>query len=228
MPMHREIDRNFFKTWSPAMAYVLGLFAADGSMFKNRRGAHFLDFHSTDKSIIVTVHEAFKSNHKITPRKRSVEHKIIYRLQIGSKEVFSDLMALGFTPAKSKTLSFPKIPEEYFGDFVRGYFDGDGCVYFKKHWIEARRKRRWIFSSRFTSGSKKFLVSLLCHLRKKGVRGGFIVDKKRGYDLVLSHHDSVALYNIMYNNMPKCLYLKRKFFLFSKAINTLWGRSSIG
>jgi len=226
--MQREVRKDLFRRWSSEMAYVFGLFAADGSMYKNKRGACFLDFHSTDKSIVVAVRKILKSNHKITPRKRPLGHKTIYRLQVGSKEIFNDLLCLGLTPAKSKTLIFPVVPRKYFGDFVRGYFDGDGCVYFKKHWIKKRKKKCWIFTSRFTSGSKKFLNSLLDELRKQGVRGGFIVNKKRGYELVLSRHDSVALYNIMYNNTLKSFCLKRKFVLFNKAIYTLWGRSSIG
>src|SRR3989338_3082079 len=99
MPMRREVHKNLFKKWSSRMGYVLGLFAADGSMYKNRRGACFLDFHSTDKTIIIDVRKIFKSNHKITHRKGSLRHKTIYRLQIGSKEIFNDLICLGLTPA---------------------------------------------------------------------------------------------------------------------------------
>ena len=121
-------------------------------------------------------------------------------------------------------MKLPSIPNVYLGDFVRGYFDGDGCVYFKKHFVKVRRKCRWVFSTRFTSGSKSFLQSLKGCLSLI-VEGGAIHAKsnKRGFELVFSHKDSVALYELMYHNNCHNLYLKRKYKLFSKAVRTLYG-----
>jgi hypothetical protein len=42
MPIHKKVNQDFFKKWSPEMAYILGFFTADGSMAKNKRGAHFI------------------------------------------------------------------------------------------------------------------------------------------------------------------------------------------
>lgn len=117
------------------------------------------------------------------------------------------------------------MPGEYLGDFVRGYFDGDGCVYFKKHFSKDRNKKRWIFATRFTSDSKKFLEKLLNLLRTRGLRGGFIVEKheQRGYELVFSHRDSLALYGFLYKNTKATgLLLPRKHALFRKAVTTLY------
>ncbi|MEK7112776.1 MAG: LAGLIDADG family homing endonuclease, partial [Patescibacteria group bacterium] len=217
----REVNRSFFKKWSREMAYVLGFFAADGTMIVNNRGAHFIEFHSTDRQLISIVKKVLHSNHKISIRSpRSERHKICYRLQIGSKEIFKDLMSLGFMPNKSLILSFPLIPKTVQRDFVRGYFDGDGCVYFKKHKSKDRKEKRWVFTSRFTSGSRKFLQSLHSELN---FIGGFITKKERGYELVFSHRDSLALYKLMYHNDCHNLYLDRKYKLFRKAIVTLYG-----
>ncbi len=172
------------------MAYVLGFFAADGTMILNNRGAHFIEFHITDRSLLYSIRHVAGSNHKIAVRNRNEKWKRGYRLQIGSKNWFQDLQKLGFTPNKSNSMKFPVIPDAFFGAFLRGYFDGDGCVYFKKHTVKDRKKPKWIFSTRFTSGSKGFLASLLRRLRLRELNGGFIVDKVRGYELVFSHHDS--------------------------------------
>ncbi|TKV48324.1 hypothetical protein C1I58_06295 [Bacillus sp. PIC28] len=32
-------------------------------------------------------------------------------------------------PAKSKTIKFPEIEREFLPHFIRGVFDGDGCIY---------------------------------------------------------------------------------------------------
>jgi len=221
--MRRNVNKDFFKTWSPEMAYVFGYFAADGGMTYNARGAYYLEFNSADEALILLVRILLDSNHMISKRVRKKEKwKQIYRLQIGSKEMFEDLLRLGMTPAKSKTLQFPEVPNRYLKDFVRGYFDGDGCIYFKKHFAKDRSKMRWVFQSRFTSGCRTFLKQLHETLINNGIQKGFIYVKKRGYDLVFSHHDSIALYNLMYNNAPAGLQLKRKRDIFEEAIRTLY------
>lgn len=226
--MYRSLDHDFFKHWSHEMAYVLGYFAADGTMLRNKRGAHFIEFHSTDKCLIEIVRSVLKSGHRIGVRKRGIKNpkwKTAYRLQVGSKEIFSDLSELGFVQNKSLIVALPVIPARYFQDFVRGNFDGDGNVYFKKHWVKARKKKKWIFSCRFTSGCKKFLEDMHAILRKHGIKRGFILRKsnKSGYELTLSHRDSLALYRLMYNTaLDTGLYLPRKYELFQKALLTLY------
>ncbi len=195
------------------MAYVLGFFAADGSMITNRRGAHFIEFSITDRSVLEHIRRAVKSGHRISERKRSPLNKTSYRLQIGSKEWFEDLSRLGFMQNKSKKVLFPPVPKEYLGHFVRGYFDGDGCVYFKKHWSKWHNKQRWILATIFTSGSLKFLQGLHKHLLIRKLSGGYISKKNRGYSLVFSRRDSLALYNLMYHTAPiskLCLLRKRR------------------
>ncbi len=226
MPIAKTLNQNFFKEWNPTMAYVLGFFAADGSMLTNNRGAHFIEFTIVDKVVLIGIRKAVGSNHTIAVRNRGDEKwKTQYRLQIGSHEWFADLARLGFTQNKSNTMKLPHIPQACFAHFVRGYFDGDGCVYFKQHAIKGRKKKKWIFKSLFTSGSEDFLVSLHKILHRHGLTKGFILQKhnKRGYELVFSHRDSLALYGLMYHTaLTTGLYLPRKYRLFTKAIKTLY------
>ena len=62
MPIYKTKNEDFFKKWSPKMTYVLGFFAADGNMIKNKRGAHFIEFQSTDKEILNKIKKCLKSN----------------------------------------------------------------------------------------------------------------------------------------------------------------------
>jgi hypothetical protein len=231
MPIHKTVNKDFFKKWSSEMAYVLGFFAADGSMLKNNRGAHFIEFHITDFEVIKIIKKVLGSNHTISKRNLNDKWKTLYRLQIGSKEMFFDLENLGFTQAKNKKMRLPKIPNDFLSHFVRGYFDGDGCIYFKKHVVKGRKKPKWIFSSRFTSGSKLFLEDIHCALCDV-VQKGFIITKKRdgeihAYELVYSHRDSLALFHFLYNNSSYGLRLTRKYKLFRKAVKTLYGEEKI-
>lgn len=205
------------------MAYVLGFFAADGTMRQTKRGTHFVEFHITDKELLEEIRAVVGSDHTIATRVRNDGWKLGYRLQIGSKQWFEDLSRLGFAPAKSATMYMPVIPHEYLPDFVRGYFDGDGNVYFKQHPRSDRGTLVWVFTSRFTSGSRRFLEALHDELKNHaGVAGGRIATKERGFELVFSRHDSLALYGFLYNTIPHGLLLERKYRTFRRAVGTLF------
>lgn len=227
MPMRRELNQDFFKKWSPEMAYVLGFFAADGSMIQNKRGGKYIEFVSTDRCVLELIKKSFGSTHKIQERLQiKSEWKAQYRIQIGCSEWFNDLTNLGFVQNKSKRLSFPKVPEKYFGDFVRGYFDGDGCIYFNKLKFAGRKKPRWVLLTLFTSGCRPFLDSLWETLGARGVKGGSLKNKEHGFELMFSHKDSVALHRLMYHTGRVLdLYLPRKREKLEKAIQVLKLRS---
>ena len=220
MSIRRTVNQDFFKKWSPEMAYVLGFFAADGTMIENKRGGHYLGLEITDKTLLYRIRELLGSNNKIAARRRNLEWKIAYRLQIGSNAIFSDLLKLGISPRKSKIIELPNIPEDYLSDFVRGYFDGDGHVTIGRYWRKDREKWQWECSTRFCSGSKKFLHQLQKAL-KPYCHGGYIYDKNRGHELVFSRLDSFALFQFMYHNIPSEVFLRRKFVSFQKAFRKL-------
>lgn len=224
MPIRKEIDELFFTKWSNDMAYVLGFFAADGNMRENKRGGCFIDFCVTDREIIEKIRRAMKSNHKISIRRsNNSKWKDCFRLQIGSKKIFSDLTKLGFSENKSNNMKFPIIPPKFLSDFVRGYFDGDGCIYFSSIFARDRNKKRFVFSASFVSGSKSFLSKLKDVLLRQGiVRGGSIKNKERGFELAFSNLDSLALFSFLYNNDRSDMKLLRKYNKFNLAVKTLY------
>jgi hypothetical protein len=115
MPIFKTKNEHFFKTWSNDMAYVLGFFAADGSMIKTGRGGHYVEFQITDGGLLEKIRDLLGSNNKIAVRNRNLRWNTIYRLQMGSKIMFNDLGQLGFVPNKTSVMVFPRIPPEFFG-----------------------------------------------------------------------------------------------------------------
>lgn len=199
------------------MAYVLGFFAADGSMYRNKRGGYFIDFAVTDFSIVQKIKQLICPKHKISISKKQENWSLVYRLQIGSKELFFQLERLGFTPHKSLTLVFPKIPTQYVSDFMRGYFDGDGSVW---HGATNRYRKNPSFAlfARFISGSKPFVTKLFAELKKHaGLAGGSIHFHSNAFRLQLSTIDALKLYKFIYQKNPK-LYLERKKLIFDDFI----------
>lgn len=202
------------------MAYVLGFFAADGCMSKNKRGAHFIEFQSIDKEIIYKIRDALKSNLKIGEyQSKHKNYSRRYSLQIGSKKIFNDLIKLGMTPNKSLTIKLPTIPEKYFQHFVRGYFDGDGNVFFGFFKKSNRKKKSSVFLNRFTAGSKLFLQNLQTKLNKLIFTNGSLYRSTDSWQLSYSTNDSKKLFKFMYNNnkIGKLIYLRRKYNIYRKA-----------
>lgn len=213
----KKVNKNFFKEWSEDMAYVLGYFVADGCIFINPRGSHYLEFDSTDRELIEKTRAILDSEHKIGVRKWSNPNwKPKYVLEIGSKEMFEDLEKLGFCPNKSNNLKFPEVPKEYFSHWVRGLLDGDGCVFFKDYSEEDNNLQGVLLTS-FTSGSPHFLQGLKDQLQEYAcVEGGSIYEKNRGFELSFSKHDSLKLFEFMYKGISSEKFLERKYNVFQK------------
>ncbi|MCX6715910.1 MAG: hypothetical protein NT077_02735 [Candidatus Taylorbacteria bacterium] len=221
MPIYKKVNKDFFKIWTPNMAYIPGFFAADGYMTKNKKGAHFWNIQITDKELLEQIKTIIGSEHKISVRVGTEREKILYRLQIGSKEMFSDLLSLGFRQGKTKSLVVPEVPAKYFRDFVRGYFDGDGCVWMG-YVHRNRPKKSLALMTVFTSCSSDFLAEICRRLRLFSIfKGTLRKGKGNFYRLNYSIISSLKLYDFMYNHPildSSDIFLDRKKVTFEKFI----------
>lgn len=106
---------------------------------------------------------------------------MFYVLQFNSSKLTSDLIKLGCTTKKSLTLQFPTnkiVPKEFMSHFIRGYFDGDGCIWngkrkkmiVKDSSKESGYRERIIHNVKFTfTGNVEFINSLQDFLVEKGI-----------------------------------------------------------
>lgn len=217
-------NTTFFDTWSGDMAYALGFLFADGNISINKKGSGYVAFYSADWALLYALQKSFNSNHKIA--KRSIRSGEVYRLQVGSKVWIHALSGYGMTPLKSKRMQCPTVPEMHIGDFIRGYFDGDGNVW--SGVIHKKQKTSHItLQVAFTSCSHEFLSALHKMLCLQGMQGGSMYRHAvRNFSrLSFSMQDSLNLYKIMYNGRHK-LFLKRKKVVFEQFMKC--GRRSTG
>ena len=193
------------------MAYVFGFLSADGTLTKNKRGAHFLELQITDGLLLRNIRHTLGSNHKISIHSMPAPQNSIYRIQIGSKIMFHDLRALGLSQHKARTIKFPSVPIQYLPEFTRGYFDGDGYV-----WLgyvhKNRRTKTLALRVVFTSCSKVFLKGLQKVLDERLEISGSLTHYSQAYRLIYSTKPSLLLYRFMYNNPGIHLYRKKKIF----------------
>jgi len=120
-----NVNENFFKKWTPEMAYVFGFFCSDGNVSSDGSNCS-IHIHSKDTPILKEIIVAMDSNHPISRYSNSSY------LKIYNKILCKYLIELGCMPKKSIKLQFPCIPHRFLSHFIRGYFDGDGSIHFNK------------------------------------------------------------------------------------------------
>lgn len=208
MGIKYKVNENFFKKWSQEMAYVLGFIFADGSLEDAYylRG-QYLRIHNTDYELVNKIKKALKSEHKITCLPAFGNRKMRFMLRIGSHVIFKDLGKFNLHPNKSLDLDLPGIPKKYFSSFLRGYFDGDGCVH-----IERPKN---ILKVIFTSGCKNFLLELSSMISKNmDIKLRRVVDSQRSYQLRYSQRDGLIILGHLYKNIESKLYLIKKYNIY--------------
>lgn len=213
---HR-VNENFFTKWSSNMAYLLGYIYADGDLIysPSMRGK-YVSVASTEKNSIQKIKRWLGAEHVIREKKSHFTGShTCFVLRIGSHKIYNDLVKFGLHPNKSLTIKFPNIPKKYLGHFIRGYFDGDGCV----HLARSMGKTKKLIIKRvrviFTSGSKVFLVKMNAALKDFGIIDGKIYRSKRSYQAIYNTGDSVRIFKLIYKNAGVNSFFMRKFKVFN-------------
>lgn len=199
--------------WSANLSYAIGLLATDGCI---ARDTTLIDLTSKD------IEQLNNFNHCIGLRLKIVNKNSGYgsgrglRVQIKNRFFYDFLVSVGFTPAKSKTLGEIKVPDEYFYDFLRGCFDGDGCFY--SYW-DPRWKSSFMFYTGFASASPKFILWLRDKIYNDlGIRGHISKDGRGVTEqLKYAKADSMKLLARMYYS-SRAICLSRKKLKIAKAL----------
>jgi len=190
------------------MSYVLGFFYADGTMIDDKvsRGK-YVRFINTDRDILNGIRDALGSKHNIYATKMPWPRKTKYVLSIGNKQLYKGLSNMGLVPNKSLVVTIPSIPPQYIHDFVRGYFDGDGCIHVEK----TKKLLRVIF----TSGSFAFLIGLAEIISSaNNIKIKKVYSSRRAFQLRYNQNDSLKILSSIYKNAKPGLYLERKNKIF--------------
>jgi len=143
------VNHDFFKVWSPDMAYILGFWWADGCMPRNKKYFNIL-VQERDGYLLQNMLTSMGSNYKVYTVFK--ENKFYKYIAIYSPEINKDIEKLGGCPNKSKIIGFPNVPKKYTCDFIRGYWDGDGTI--------VKRKGKASYISKAISASSNFIYGL--------------------------------------------------------------------
>ncbi|KKT29701.1 MAG: Intein-containing protein [Candidatus Collierbacteria bacterium GW2011_GWC2_44_18] len=195
----------FNRAWTPNFAYAIGLITTDGSLSSD--GRH-IDISSKDKEQLENVLTCLVRNDKIS-KKKSGMGRISLRIQFSDVSLYKFLLKIGLTPNKSKTLGGINIPNEYFFDFLRGHFDGDGTFY---SYQDLRWKNSYMFYLCFVSASKNHIMWLREKIKEALDISGSLTKAKSNsaYQLKYAKKEAIELIEkLYYNHHVVCLSRKR-------------------
>lgn len=221
MPLPRggQLKRKVKIEWSHNFAYAIGLITSDGNLSGD--GRH-MSFASSEIELISKFKQALLLTNAITPLGRGGEKERRYfQIKFGDKIFYKYLNDIGLTARKSKTIKSVVVPPEYFADFLRGVFDGDGSFY--TSW-DTRWPKSFRYEMSFASASLEFITWLLQEITKACRTKGFIRKGDGVYEIRYTKSDVRLLFTAMYQN-DNILFLTRKYnkmkaaFLFDQKLH---------
>lgn len=193
-----KFDEQYFsKIDTTDKAYYFGFICADGTHNKYQ---FKIKIRTKDRDVLDNFKKSIRSEHNIYEYGEDVTFRIC------SKLICEQLDALGCPSNKSLILQYPNIDKIYNKDFIRGVFDGDGCI------------SGGIWS--IVSGSEKFMYKIKNIIEEEvGITAHIHATKKNSrkntiYCIYLSKLEDLALlYNYLYHEDCPCLLRKRDAIL---------------
>lgn len=197
----------FEKIDTEEKAYWLGFLYADGNVSKNFNKTISISLKKDD-----VIHlQKFKSFVECKNSIKTLDKFKAVRFNFSSKKVHKDLINLGCVPAKSLILTFPseeQLPKEYLRHFIRGYFDGDGCLSYSNN--NKLSNNPTLYPSVSLIGTKD-MVEHINNLFNSNNR--ITLANKKGSDkiftLTFNKQNRSNFLNYIYNNSN--IYLERKY-----------------
>lgn len=189
---------------TPEKAYWIGYLMADGYVGNGQT----LTLTSKDKELLEKFKSYFKLPYPIKKVKDTRWNNIstIYRLFLYSRKLINDLAQYGIIPRKTGKEQIKNIPPEYIRDFIRGFFDGDGCI---------RNQGKYGVGKSFEliSSNKFFLKKILDILIKENNIPSIKIRKThcpKVWTFSFARKKSIEkIFNFLYNGAT--IYLERKF-----------------
>jgi len=182
-------------------AYWIGFLMADGWVTKTGR----LGLSLKDGEMIYKF-RLFLGNENIPIKDTNNCAGIVNqkRLEISSVKLVKDLSKYGMIPNKTYRTQILNIPEKYLSHFIRGYFDGDGCLYHDQNFYHNEMV--------IASCSLNILEQIEKTLQKFDIIRQYsyiTIINKCGYFRIRNKKELIAFCQFIYKNST--IHLKRKY-----------------
>ena len=128
-------------------AYWLGFIYADGC-HREERNSLSITLQENDEKLLQKFYEDIECDKPIRKYYNKIVDKYYTSIYVQHPHLSKTLLKQGVTNNKSFKIKFPSdeiVPNDLKRHFIRGYFDGNGCIYVPKN----RSKMRWSIVSNF-------------------------------------------------------------------------------
>lgn len=209
-------NEDFFENINSELkAYWLGFLYADGNVYipnykqnKSKGGRIEIALKANDDYHLYNFISDINGNMELKYRDIKLNDNIYKscRLYLGSIKMVTDLIKHGCIPNKSLLLKFPKhLDNNLYPHFIRGYFDGDGCVAFNIYEFNDNLNLNVL-------GTYEFLAELKNILENNNIKCSNIKpSKSKAFTLFIFGRDNIAnFYNYVYGDGTRFLERKRE------------------
>ena len=222
-----QYNKDYFEDINTkSKAQCLGFLYGDGYVSTGDRWG--LELQLADKHHMQNFISDFDCN--INIRERTREGHSFCGFIIKNPKMYNDLVNHGVVPNKTHCLEFPSndiLNSEYVSHFIRGFFDGDGCIYYEKY---LRTKNNWktsFYSMRkevsIVCKSEGFLDCIINELTRNNIKSKKYYNPKDGLPtLRISDYENILkFYEYIYKDSTEMNRLGRKYNKFNELIATI-------
>lgn len=202
----------FEKIDTEEKAYWLGFIMADGCITRNDKNKPYnrldINLKIEDISHLEKFNYSIQSNQPIKIKKVNSKGHIstTCSLRLNSKKICEDLITKDVVPNKTGKETIPDIPKELIKHFIRGFFDGDGCIYKQDKYLNCS----------MCSSSKKIIHQLKDILESLNIKP--YINEYKNYSIPFfiigtKKQSSVKIF-LDYIYKDSNIYLERKYHLY--------------
>ncbi len=193
---------------SPNKAYILGWILSDGHFYISPKGGKQVRLKITDLEVLEQMRiELDYSGELLNGNKYKNTHKDQKHLILCGDKIYDDLFKVGGCRNKSFDLKFPILPKDYIWDFMRGFFDGDGCIY-------VFNQKNSVYGAISIIATEEFckVAQELC--KEFGITSHLQYDRRYKEGIINIRIRDIAsikkFYELIYKTTPQSLFLTRK------------------
>jgi len=194
--------------------YIIGMLFGDGCLSQQKGKSQRITIALKDLELIEKLHPIFGVQRKIyINSSRKETHSNSYAIINLNEDFINELLLLGFHKNKSKTIELPTSiisPP----DFIRGYFDANGCIY------KNQVNNITYHHISFTTGSLKFANDLQLLLIENGFNPKRKIDNRHSayYVMIYAKKEVLRFRNFIYYNPHETLFMARKKEIFDDIV----------
>jgi len=206
------VNHNYFKEQSEDMAYWIGILGSDGCVNRNENQI-YIELQRRDKELLEKLNSTIENQRPVKDYETAKGYENS-KLYFYSAEIKKDLAKYKIIPNKTydSNYGFPRLlKKEYYKDYIRGLFDGDGSI-----------KKGSSLTWQIDSGSFEIILEIQKFLKEQGIETQYTVLQKKNVDIYriycYGEEKIKKIYNLIYNT-ESSLFMKRKKDKFENYLN---------